>query len=107
MINGLDWFWLTIIVLIVASTVGGMYAARQSRIKAVEESKRPVDVRLCSCGHGVGKHSPEGCSADVKRATFEPDFDEPDYEWVPCGCRRFDGVDTEQVLNWRPPNELR
>jgi hypothetical protein len=107
MINGLDWFWVTAIVLIFFSAVSGMYAARQRRIKAVEKAKTPPDLRLCSCGHGVGMHDDEDCCGDVKRPTFATGLDTPSYEWVHCGCRRFDGVDSRTVLDWRPPNELR
>lgn len=107
MINGLDWFWIAVIVLIVFSSVSGMYAARQSRIKAVKQAATPPDLRLCSCGHGVGMHGGDHCSAEVRRATFNPSNFDPRYEWVPCECRRFDGVDSQAVLEWRPPNELR
>jgi hypothetical protein len=107
MINGVDWFWATIIIAIVFSSVSGMYAARQSRIKAIQQARTPPDLRLCSCGHGVGMHGEDPCSWEVKRPTFTEYSYDPRYEWVRCGCRRFDGLDSQAVLEWRPPNELR
>lgn len=75
------------------------YHARRQRRSATTESRL-----ICSCGHGYGTHTAEGCQADIKRPDEWSYAGAPvGYQWVRCRCKKYDGPEPLPSITWPTP----
>lgn len=98
----MDPFWIFLIACVIFGNLGGMYAAKQSRIKAVAVA--PDKSRICSCEHGYGTHRDgKSCVARIEVTNYEWNGSRSGKKWVRCPCLLFDGIPPIDVLGWYPP----
>lgn len=98
----MDWLWIFLITLTVMSSISSMYAARQSRIKAVASA--PDRSRICSCGHGYGTHRDgRSCQGSTEVTNYWSNGSRNGKKWAKCPCTLFDGTPPIDVLGWTPP----